>query len=501
MRFAFAHPLYYLQVNSMLSVIKKAAITVSVMMSSVALAAPVPEGGIWLQLQAKDVKAQLDQAVQLRGDARLLAVYKLLKARDTELQAFAEKYDLQNAERFWLVNALWLPDASQRARLADAPEVLSISDDLLLHFDAPKFEFGAEQGVALRTPGQDLIGASALWNLGVRGAGVVIAGQDTGYAWQHSALINTYRGWNGTIADHNYNWYDGIRDTSINAGGSCGVSSVQPCDDGSHGTHTMGTMVGDNGAGEQVGAAPAAQWIGCRNMSVGDGRPSTYLRCMQWMLAPTDLTGANPDPLKAPHVINNSWGCPPSETCTVPNVLQEGVANLRAAGILFVAAAGNSGAGGCGTISDPPAIYPETFTVGNITLSSTMNTGSSRGPVTVDGSNRLKPNVSAPGTSIRSSVPPNGYQSFSGTSMASPHVAGAAALLMSAFPELKRAPEAVEQILQQTAVPITLSLSCGGIGTTTWPNNIAGHGRIDVLAAYNALLQSTEDFRNGFEGN
>lgn len=485
----------------MFTSLKKNAMALSLLVGGLQVAAASQSGGIWLQLHGKDLKGQLEQAQQLRGDARLLAVYGLLRARDNDLKAFAEKYHLADAERFWLVNAIWLPDASQRARLSAAPEVAHIDDDALLHFEAPKYEFGAEHAEVTRaaTPGQDLIGASALWQLGIRGAGVVVAGADTGYAWQHSALQASYRGWNGTSADHNYNWYDGIRDTSINAGGSCGVSSVQPCDDGSHGTHTMGTMVGDNGAGEQIGAAPAAKWIGCRNMSVGDGRPSTYLRCMQWLLAPTDLAGANPDPLRAPHVINNSWGCPPSETCTVPNVLQEGVANLRAAGILFVAAAGNSGGTGCGSISDPPAIYPETFTVGNITLNSTMNSGSSRGPVTVDGSNRLKPNVSAPGTSIRSSVPPNGYNSFSGTSMASPHVAGAAALLMSAFPELKRAPEAVEQILQQTAVPITLTLSCGGIGTTTWPNNIAGHGRIDVQAAYNALLQQTEGFRNGFE--
>lgn len=485
----------------MFSTLKNVALGISLAISMSAFGATPAKGGIWLQLHDKDVKAPLERAQQLSGDARLLAVYNLLRARDRELKAFAEKYELRNAERFWLVNALWLPDDSQRARLIHAPELAGISEDPLLRFEAPKIEFGAENPVATRTPGQDLIGASALWQLGVRGAGVVVAGEDTGYAWQHSALIGTYRGWNGVSADHNFNWYDGIRDTSINAGGSCGVSSVQPCDDGSHGTHTMGTIVGDNGAGEQIGAAPEAKWIGCRNMSVGDGRPSTYLRCMQWMLAPTDLNGANPDPLKAPHVINNSWGCPPSETCTVPNVLQEGVANLRAAGILFVAAAGNSGASGCGSISDPPAIYPETFTVGNITLSSTMNSGSSRGPVTVDGSNRLKPNVSAPGTSIRSSVPPNSYASFSGTSMASPHVAGAAALLMSAFPQLKRAPEAVEQILQQTAVPISLTLSCGGIGTTTWPNNIAGHGRIDVQAAYNAMLALQEGFKNGFEGN
>ncbi len=435
------------------------------------------------------------------GDARLTQVFNALHAQDQNLQRFATRHDIQLAERFWLVNSLLVTgDGAMAQRLAADPEVSVIKANPTLHFNAPTIEFGSEQNapsaVRAATPGQVLTGATQLWALGIKGAGVVIAGEDTGYAWQHSALKSSYRGWNGVSADHNYNWFDGVNDTTLGTGGVCGVNSVQPCDDGSHGSHTMGTMVGDDGAAEQTGAAPEAKWIGCRNMNQGDGRPSTYLRCMQWMLAPTDLTGANPDPSKAPHVINNSWGCPPSETCTVPEVLQDGVANLRAAGILFVAAAGNSGGGGCGTVSDPPAIYAETFTVGNITLQSAMNSSSSRGPVTVDGSNRRKPDVSGPGTSIRSSVPPNSYASFSGTSMASPHVAGAAALLMSAFPYLKRNPEAVQDLLQRTAVPITLSLSCGGIGSATWPNNIAGYGRIDVYAAYQA---AQIEFRNGFE--
>jgi serine protease AprX len=434
------------------------------------------------------------------GDARALSVFQALHARESGLKSFAVKHDLTNAEPFWLVNALLVKaDAASAQRLAQDPQVRAIHADPLLQFKAPVIEFGAEQPMAIRaaTPGQTLIGAPQLWAIGIRGQGVVIAGEDTGYAWEHPALKSSYRGWDGTQADHNYNWFDGVRDSSINAGGSCGISSPQPCDDGNHGTHTMGTMVGDDGANEQIGAAPMARWVGCRNMAVGDGRPSTYLRCMQWMLAPTDLTGANPDPLKAPHVINNSWGCPPSESCTVPDVLREGVANLRAAGILFVAAAGNSGNSGCGSVSDPPSIYAESFTVGNITLSSAISTSSSRGPVTVDGSNRRKPDVSAPGTGIRSSVPPSNYGNLSGTSMAAPHVAGAAALLMSAFPELKRNPEAVEALLESSAVPITLNLSCGGIGTTTWPNNIAGFGRIDVYAAY--LAQRAQTFRDGFE--
>jgi serine protease AprX len=440
------------------------------------------------------------------GEARLEQVFAQLHAQDQTLASFARANGVPNAERFWLVNTLLVRgDAALAQRLAVNTQVQAIKANPVLHFQSPIIEFGAEGGAAPMAagektaaaiaPGQTLIGAPQLWALGIKGGGVVIAGEDTGYAWEHSALKASYRGWNGTTAEHNYNWFDGITDTSINAGGSCGINVTQPCDDGSHGTHTMGTMVGDDGAAEQVGTAPEAKWIGCRNMAQGDGRPSTYLRCMQFMMAPTDLAGANPDTSKAPHVVNNSWGCPPSETCTVPSVLQAGVANLRAAGIMFVAAAGNSGSAGCGSVSDPPAIYAETFTVGNITLSSLIAGSSSRGPVTVDGSNRVKPDVSAPGSGIRSSIPPNSYASFTGTSMASPHVAGAAALLMSAFPQLKRNPEAVEALLKRTAVPITLTASCGGIGTTTWPNNVAGFGRIDVFAAYNAFTV----FASGFE--
>ena len=438
------------------------------------------------------------------GEERLKHVFEALYAQDRGLLQFSRTHGIETAERFWLVNTLLVTGSSEKLQsLARDPQVSAIRANTLLHFKTPIIEFGDAQpqpsAIRAATPGQVLTGATQLWALGIKGAGVVIAGEDTGYAWQHPALLASYRGWNGTVANHNYNWFDGIADNSLGTGGTCGINSVQPCDDGSHGTHTMGTMVGDDAASEQIGAAPEAKWIGCRNMNQGDGRPATYLRCMQWMLAPTDLTGASPDISKTPHVINNSWGCPPSETCTVPDVLQAGVANLRAAGILFVAAAGNSGGGGCGTVSDPPATYPETFTVGNIRLDSTMNTGSSRGPVTVDGSNRRKPDVSAPGTSIRSSIPPSSYASFTGTSMASPHVAGAAALLMSAFPSLRRNPDAVEELLERTAVPITLTLTCGGIGINTWPNNIAGFGRIDVYAAYQAKLAELQNFQNGFE--
>ena len=196
--------------------------------------------------------------------------------------------------------------------------------------------------------------------MGFTGQGVVIGGQDTGYQWDHPALKNQYRGWNGAIADHDYNWHDAIHSGS--GGNPCGYNSPFPCDDYGHGTHTMGTMVGDDGGANQIGMAPGARWIGCRNMDNGLGSPSTYAECYQWFVAPTRVDGSEPRPDLAPDVINNSWGCPPSEGCN-PDSLLIVVQNLVDAGIVTAHSAGNSGSG-CSFVDTPAAIYEELFTVG-----------------------------------------------------------------------------------------------------------------------------------------
>ncbi len=136
----------------------------------------------------------------------------------------------------------------------------------------------------------------------------------------------------------------------------------------------------------------------------GVGTPITYAECYQWFMAPTRIDGRDADPAMAPDVINNSWGCPPSEGCTDPNVLLTVVQNVRAAGIVTVHSAGNSGSA-CGTVNTPPRSTRNRSVWARPTNTDTIAGFSSRGPVTVDGSNRLKPNVSAPGVSIRSSVP------------------------------------------------------------------------------------------------
>ncbi len=158
---------------------------------------------------------------------------------------------------------------------------------------------------------------------------------------------------------------------------------------------------------------------------------------------------------------------------------------------MMVVAAGNSGPS-CSTVVDPPAIYDASYTVGALnTNTDTIASFSSRGPVTSDGSMRLKPDITAPGTSTRSaySSSDSTYASLSGTSMATPHIAGAVALLWSAHPELRNDPTATENVLNSSAVHI-LSNSCDG-GTPATPNNTFGHGRVDILAAVDSIAVDT----------
>jgi subtilisin family serine protease len=195
-------------------------------------------------------------------------------------------------------------------------------------------------------------------------------------------------------------------------------------------------------------------------------------------------------PSFSPHVINNSWGCPPSEGCNTGNfaIMDTVINNLRAAGIVVVVSAGNAGPS-CSTVEDPAAIFPGSFTVGATTVMDSISGFSSRGPVTVDGSNRIKPDVSAPGSGIRSSTPGGNYATWSGTSMAGPHVAGAVALLISARPSLAGKVDSIELILKQTAVKLLTDQSCNGIPSSSYPNNTYGHGRIDIMAAVTKALQ------------
>jgi uncharacterized protein (TIGR03437 family) len=335
----------------------------------------------------------------------------------------------------------------------------------------------AETSIAAIESGISFTRAPEVWALGFNGQGIVVASADTGVEWDHPALKNHYRGWNGATASHDYNWHDSIH----TGGGICGPNATAPCDDSNHGTHTAGTSVGDDGQGNQIGMAPGAKFIICRNMDQGVGTPARYIECMEFFLAPYPVGGApaQGDPTRAPHVSINSWGCPRSEGCE-PLTLQSAIEAQRAAGIMTVVAAGNSGPN-CSTVEDPPSFYDASYSVGALDpANGNIANFSSRGPATADGSNRQKPDITAPGVRTRSAVRGGNYASFQGTSMATPHVAGAVALLWSAVPALQRQIALTENILNETAVRVT-STQCDQNGAA--PNNVYGYGRLDIKAA------------------
>ena len=371
-------------------------------------------------------------------------------------------------------------DSNKPARWIEDPDVANFE----VASSTPNVPDTAEWGVMN-------VNAPSVWAMGFTGQGMVVGDLDTGTRWTHNALKPKYRGWNGVTADHNFNWHDAIH----SGGGSCGANTVAPCDDNGHGTHTAGTTVGDDGSGNQVGVAPGAKWIGCRNMDQGNGTPATYTECFQFMIAPTDLAGNNANPALRPHVLNNSWGCPASEGCVTRAELETIVNNTQAAGIFVEVSAGNSGSG-CSSVTDAPAIYSASFSTGAIDISNTLASFSSRGPSTFYTPNLLKPNVSAPGVNVRSSYGSGDttYANLSGTSMAGPHVVGVVALLWSARPQLVRDIAATKSILQNTANPnVTVSpaQTCGGTPSTQIPNNSFGYGRVDALAAVNAVATPT----------
>jgi subtilisin family serine protease len=392
-------------------------------------------------------------------------------------------------QSFWIINAVLVQgDKSLLEKLAPLPEVREIQSNPLLKMQEPARESTTgERSIEWNITG---INADDVWTMGYTGSGAVVGGQDTGYDWDHIALKLKYRGWNNTTmtADHNYNWHDAIHKDTLTTN-PCGIDLLVPCDDDSHGTHTMGTMVGDDGLGNQIGVAPGAKWMGCRNMDQGYGKPSTYLECFQWFLAPTDLANQNADPLLAPDVINNSWYCPASEGCNAVNysTMETAVNNLRSAGVVVVVSAGNSGSD-CSTINNPPAIFPATFSVGASDASDVIADFSSRGPVAYNGQTYIKPDITAPGKGVRSSIPNDGYGSKSGTSMAGPHVAGVVALIISANPSLAGNVTQIENILESTARNKTTTQDCGSTPGTSIPNNTYGYGIIDAKAAIEKAL-------------
>jgi hypothetical protein len=310
-----------------------------------------------------------------------------------------------------------------------------------------------------------LIGADKVQSeLGITGEGIVIGQTDTGVDGRNQELADSYR---GALGSDDYNWLDPWN------------GSAFPVDGQGHGTSGLSVITGKN-----VGIAPGTKWIGCVNLARNLGNPAVYLNCMQFMLAPYPQDGdafTDGDTTKGAMIVNNSWGCPLVEGCDMATFEQAAKA-METAGIFMAVAAGNTGYYGCGSITDPLAIYSEVFTVGSINSAGELSDFSSLGPVTFDGSGRIKPDLLAPGEGIIMAFPNDQYTRGDGTSFAAPHVAGVVALMWSANPELIGNIELTRKILEETAAPFKGTMPTCIINSSI-PNNAAGYGILDAFAA------------------
>ncbi|MFJ2744136.1 S8 family serine peptidase [Streptomyces sp. NPDC087440] len=393
-------------------------------------------------------------------EARAQRAFTTLRKQATTAQASLRAH-LDRAkvgyEAYWIANALKVSgDAALVEELSQRDDVAAVRAERHYAVDEPVEPASAEaEGPEW---GVKDIKADQVWSAyDDRGEGIVVANVDSGVQFDHPALKANYRGslGDGSVS-HDYNWYDPT--------GQC--TGGAPCDNNGHGTHTMGTMAGAGG----IGVAPGAKWIAVKGCEARQCSDSSLLKAGQWILAPTDHNGQNPRPDLAPDIVNNSWGG--GHTTFYQDIVEA----WNAAGIFEAFSAGNRGDGKTCSTAEAPGTQAPAYGVGAYDASGRIAGFSGFGPSRVDGS--MKPNIAAPGVDVRSAAPGSQYQLMSGTSMASPHVAGAVALLWASSPSLIGNIEATRALLNNSARDVD-DTHCGG---TADANNVWGEGKLDVLA-------------------
>ena len=312
-------------------------------------------------------------------------------------------------QQFWIFNGFHLKATKDVIReLARRDDIWFVCHNGVIQLDAR-----AGEEVVPLVPEWNItkIMAESCWAAGFNGVGIIIGHIDTGVEVSHPALTGKW------LSPY---WHDGVNGQST------------PYDDHSHGTHTMGTICGGDGPGpfnDDVGVAYGAKFIPTKAFnSSGSGQYAWIDACMQY-LANLKQSGVDI------RVIGNSWGGSGTD-----QHFWNAVLNWKNLGIFPVFSNGNSGPGS-GTVG-APASYPLSCGVGATDNGDNIASFSSRGPAPNQSPwndpqywyystwNLLKPDVSAPGVNVRSSVPGGSYGTMSGTSMASPHVTGGTAVLL-----------------------------------------------------------------------
>lgn len=434
-----------------------------------ALAAPTNAGErkviLMLAPAAADVINSAALGASKTGDraARIRAVTGALQAQANatqppalvRLEQMRAAGKLRQVRPFWITNAIAVTaPADQLAALAALPGVVGVVPDRPI----VKVGGGALQTQALPASNLEQVHAPEVWAQGYTGQGVVVANLDTGVSLSASSLAGKYRG--GTDS-----WYDVYG------------QSTTPYDKDGHGTGTMSIMVADT-----YGVAPGARWMAVKIFpdpgSTIQASDSDAIAGLQWALSPAG------NPARAPNVVNNSWAedaaANPSQPCPDSAPMHAALQALVAANILPVFAAGNFGPA---TSTAPiPSSYPEVIAVGAVDSQSTITPFSSLGPTNCRPAGSVFPDISAPGQDITFDSTSGGLAGGSGTSFSAPHVAGALAVLLSAYPGLSAAQQ--RRLLLSTATGLSVPR----------PNNTYGYGLLNLQAMYYRPLETHVTF-------
>jgi serine protease AprX len=377
------------------------------------------------------------------------------------IKALLQSEGITKIISLWIINGIAVElTVEQILSVVEHPDVKNIVLDDIVSAPSPLAVF-PDSTVATLESGWDNLGAiqaPALWAEGFDGTGVVVATMDTGADYYHPDLYYSWRGGQNS-------WYDPSGEHSM------------PYDSTGHGTGVMGILVGGDAGGTPIGVAPGAMWIAVKIFNdAGYASYSNIHLGYQWLLDPD----GKPNTKDAPHIINNSWGLSNAQNQCVTE-FQQDIQVLKTAGITVVFSGGNNGPVSASSVS--PANYPESFAVGAVDRNGSVASFSSRGPSACGGT--TFPEVVAPGFDILTSdktyggVYPDSYTLLSGTSFAAPHVAGAMALLVDAFPGAL--PGDLERALMNSAT----DLAADG------PDNDTGFGLISVIGAYR-IMEVTE---------
>jgi len=365
---------------------------------------------------------------------------------------------------YWIANMIYLRARPDEIRqLADHADVAEIVSDLPVELIEPVAQAAAKVAQVGAAENLVAVGARTLWNKGLTGSGRLICSFDTGVLGSHPALQAKWRG--NFTSDTAACWFDPY-------------GTKFPHDDIGHGTHVMGIMVGHDGA-DTIGLAPDAQWICAAVIDRGKTLPQTMsdiLDAFQWAADPD----GNPETLDdVPDVVCNAWGIPAGFMQSCDQMFWEPIDNLESLGIVCIFAAGNEGPNSM-TIRNPSTrttSLTNTFSVGSVDatdLELPVASFSSRGPSPCNFADK-KPEVVAPGVSIRSSFKDGDYKLISGTSMSAPHVAAAVALFRQYNPDLT--PDQIKEAILLSAVDVD----------SPGEDNESGMGFVNLAAALDLL--------------